>query len=44
MTTGLVRRRKGCRVLDVADGGEIDVLCRLGVSEATRRSFPRLED
>jgi hypothetical protein len=30
MTTGLVRRRKGCRVLDVADGGEIDVLCRLG--------------
>ena len=44
MTTGLVRRRKGCRVLDVADGGEIDVLCRLGVSEVTRRSFPRLED
>jgi hypothetical protein len=44
MTTGLVRRRKGCRVLDAADGREIDVLCRLGFSEVTRRSFPRLED
>ena len=44
MTTGPVRRRKGCRVLDVADGGEIDVLCRLSFSEVTRRSFPRPEE
>jgi DNA-binding transcriptional ArsR family regulator len=32
--TGLVRRRKGCRVLDVADGSETDVLRRLGFGNA----------
>ena len=39
MTTGLVRRRKGCRVLDVADGGEIDVLCRLGSARSLADPF-----
>jgi hypothetical protein len=43
LAIGLVRRRKGSRVLDISDGDDTDALRRLGFDRVASRPFSHLK-